>query len=443
MFVIFTESARLSVEFVSGEIFPIGKSKFVQQMEPFVVNVTKETDRKRGFRFFDGCLVSVKDVASEELFLERIKLAYAVFDAVVDPVLDGGLETITDSLIAAVKLCLTKYFNEQSRRRSNRPLIVRTYHRDSDIMFCTSSDFVKTLVYTRERGDALDENEIYFGESRPHAEGAAAAPPSATVDEPAYFARCREEWTRAAASAREHTTFVNDFNPDAPYDGTPDAYGSRPEAILIIIADRTAMTNFVNYMFYMSPTDLRRRYDVSASCLNRSRFAGPKFGAAARACCQERATRDRSGDVVKRAVMGFFQSRAEADAAVREDDRIRRAVDEETGAYAARIRHRNGALLRAFLLLMFDKCLSSVLDNGMENVNKRRRYGTDAKGLGGANIYTGIIDTVGTVNVQYKEGAFVSERPRAKAARAQTTGPTIRFTFPNLAEIDRDETRDG
>jgi len=401
---------------------------------PMQIDVVKSTDSNRGFRLFDNTVFVVRDVASEELFLERVRIAYGVFEKVVEPYMDSSMFVLANQIVLATKLCIGQYFNTQSMARTNRPFIVKAEYRDSPYLFCGCSDFLRAFLYTKSTGDPFTDDGETFDEINrdgPFDDFTRAASSDKNnrgplTDQELEMETCRLRWQLGAMQAKwmiegGPRADLNVINPDAI---DPDRYGahfnepSRSEAVLYVVADTTAIAEFLCYMFYMTPVDLKRRYEVNTGCTASSVNSSTtdRLTHRAKACCYDESNRYNSSDTVRRAIQEFLRRKQMAKELRREDvyetlstsnvdptfaDMLRK---ERIDSRTTQLRNRNDTLVKHLLLLLFDKSLSSIIDNGFDNANKRRRYGTNSKTVGGATVYTGILDTVGKVVVRYKDG---------------------------------------
>lgn len=391
------------------------------------IDVVKSTDSNRGFRLFDNAVFVVRDVASEELFLDRIRIARAVFEKVVEPYMDSSMLVLARQIVLATQVCISQYFNAQSLARTNRPFIIGAEYRDSPTLFCGCSDFLRAYLYTKTTGDPfLDDKEQNEPVNDPFTNPVYQNHhDSNTLLTDAEMEReaCRLKWQLGSLQAKwmvegGPTPDFNIINPDAiNADRTFTDIPARPEAMLYVIADITAISEYLSYMFYMTPVELRRRYEVTTGCSASSvNSSADRLTQQARACCYEQSNRYNSTDTVRRAIQEYLRKKQEAKS-IRRDETCN--VDpfleemfrkENQTAKITRLRKRNDTLVESLLLLLFDKSLSTIIDNGFDNANKRRRYGTNSKSIGGATVYTGILDTVGKVLVRYKEGNSLQPR---------------------------------
>lgn len=419
-------------------IYPTGRLETADR-PPMRVDVVKATDSNRGFRLFDNTVFVVRDVASEELFLERIRMAHAVFQTVVAPHMDSSVFELAKKLVLATKICLSRYFNAQSLARTDRPFVVKAEYRDSPTLFCARSDFLRAYLYTRTTGDHLFDDQPYDQTGERDFDTVMRGinsdrdPGTPLTDREMAMEYCRVRWQMGALQARYMmeggpASDVGHMNPDAV--GAVDAplQSQRSEAILYIVADTTALAEFLSYMFYMTPVDLKRRYEVKTGCMTSSvTGADSKLTRQARTCCQEQSSRHNSTDAVRRAIQEFLQKRDATNDVRRRDETLETSSfagqnpefaeflqREQHGERASRLRRRNDTLVENLLLLLFDKSLSTILDNGFDNANKKRRYGTNAKSIGGATVYTGILDTVGKVVLRYREGVSLTRNTTRK-----------------------------
>ena len=439
------------------------------------VNVVKSTDSNRGFRLFDNAVFVVRDVASEELFLERVRIAYSVFERVVEPHMDTSMFALANQIVLATKVCIAHYFNAQSMAKTNRPFIVKAEYRDSPSLFCGCSDFLRAYLYTKTTGDPFIDDETFDATNRERnvEEGLRGLSSRVTNDDPhrpltqreLELEACRLKWQLGSMHAKwmiegGPKADLNILNPDAI---DPDRYGtnfaepSRPEAVLYLIADTTALAEFLCYMFYMTPVELKRRYEVNTGCTasSVSSSTADRLTRQAKACCYDESNRYNSSDTVRRAIQEFLRRKQKANELRRDDIYNASSISdvdpmfaellrkEQSGARATRLRNRNDTLVKNLLLLLFDKALSSIIDNGFDNANKRRRYGTNSKTIGGATVYTGILDTVGKVVVRYKEGVSLSQERKAttvntpKSVRKSVADTFINFRLPTTSDVEQ------
>lgn len=131
--------------------------------------INKSNDESIGFRSFDGALFSIKDVSSEELFLERVKLAYGAYETDVEPNLVKSPVQITKSILTALGASIVYYFSKKSLNNDGRPIINEIIHLNSPLMFCTNSDFCKSYLYVKTENK--DDNILIkafkiFGDDR-------------------------------------------------------------------------------------------------------------------------------------------------------------------------------------------------------------------------------------------------------------------------------------
>jgi hypothetical protein len=436
------------------------------EMQPLMkVNVVKHTDANRGFRLFDNAVFIVRDVASEELFMERVRIAYNVFDTIVEPFMDSSMFVLANKLVLATKVCISRYFNEQSRARTDRPFIIKAEYRDSPSLFCGCSDFLRAYLYTRNTGDPFLDDDSFnppsggFDDFNPSSAGSGLAVNNnqPLTDRQMEMEACRIKWQLGSLQAKLMVeggpmADANFINPDAV--GTSQysvltAETQRPEAVLYVVADTTSLAEFLCYMFYMTPVDLKRRYEVKTGCAapTVSTSAGDRLTQQARTCCYEESSKYNSSDTVRRAIREFLRKRHEAREMRQNGMRDTTSLadidpvlaefwqKESVGARASNLRKRNDTLVKNLLLLLFDKALSAIIDNGFDNANKRRRYGTNAKSIGGATVYTGILDTVGKVIVGYREGVSLSPETRTgvntpRNVRKNMAETYVNFRFP-------------
>lgn len=402
--------------------------------------VVNERDAQRGFRLFDGILMSVKDVSSEDLFLERMRIVYSIYDAYVAGYLNRSPLDVTKALVRGLSACITKYFSTQSMLRTNRPFITKTLHLDGPDMFCTHSDFAQSFLFT----NASPEDELIislaekvyadedFDVCYDVANSESRRTPAETVDGSGgggnatandrlfeFAARLAERHVVGGSrpSSFGSARWQNDYTGDG---GTPraaaansDTAAINTDAMLIVVTDFDALHNYVAYVMYMTPVQLDRRYNLNFDCLRRP-GGGTVYGTAAD--CRERDSRKRKRDTAKAAIRTIIERRRrEKIDSMKERSAVCEAVLRKR---ADQMTERNDDLLRHLLLMLFDKCLSSLLDRGFENLNARRGYAVNsAKEIGSATVYTGIIDTVGEVSTVL-EGCALDE---LAAANNRTT----------------------
>lgn len=382
--------------------------------------VVNERDAQRGFRLFDGILMGVKDVSSEELFLERMRIAYSIYDAYVGGHVNRSPLDVAKALVRALSACLTNYFSTQSMLRTNRPFIAKVLNLDSNDMFCTHSDFVQSFLFTS--ASAEDDLIISLAE-RVYAEndfdvcngdysdgGGRQVPPghngggplsNPTADR-VFDVISRIAERNVVGGSQPSFATRKDFTSTSSATGnlygnnaTPTrTTGDSATAMLIVVTDFEALHNYVAYVMYLTPPQLSRRYNLNFDCLRRP--GGTAYDANGD-CCRERDSRKRKRDTAKAAIRTVIERRRrEKIDSMRDRSAACEAVLRER---AVQMLERNHDLLCHLLLMLFDKCLSSLLDRGFENLNARRGYAVaSAKEIGSATVYTGIIDTVGDVS---------------------------------------------
>lgn len=428
------------------------------------LDVVKSTDSNRGFRLFDNAVFTVHDVASEELFLDRVRIAYRVFDTVVRPHMDSALTVLAKRLVLATRICISRYFDRQSMARTDRPFVVKAEYRDSASLFCACSDLLRAYLYTRTADDPFANSNA----TRTKGGGGDSGRDrqrQTVKDFLKHLSNTTQTHTAAVSSGNEYTSesragteefrvqrllctlenrlmieggLASDLNVKSPEHAMRDTeYGvhscdsgsggggeqrPRPEAVLYVIADVAALAELLSYMFYMTPVNLGRRYEVRTGCTAQTvRGNTDSMSRRAKTCCLEKSARYDSSDTVRMAISEFIRT-SQRSAGVgsiegRDDDNsaVSFSVENDdsvdsTITRVTRLQRRNEKLVKNLLLLLFDKSLSSIVDNGFDNANKRRRYGTDSKCIGGATVYTGILDTVGKINVRYGEGTVLSRQ---------------------------------
>lgn len=380
--------------------------------------VVSEQDANRGFRLFDGILMSVKDVSSEELFLERMRIVYSYYDTFVAGSVNRSPLEIAKALVRALSACLKNYFSTQSMLRANRPFIAKVLNLDCPDMFCSHSDFAQTFLFTNASPE--DEAIISMAE-KVYAENdfdvctARVSRRRSGVDDdgsatksdrdPAAFAQqLFDIGTRIAErnvlggnrpSFATKQSYLSDINNKTSNDTVRNAHQTEratdATAMLIVVTDLEALHNYVAYVLYLTPAQLTRRYNVNFDCLRR-----PASNMSLD-CCREREASKRKRDSAKVAIRTIIEKkRRDKIDSMRERDTTCEGIFQERVAQTI---ERNNDLLCHLLLMMFDKCLSATLDRGFENLNSRRGYAVNsAKEIGSATVYTGIIDTVGEVS---------------------------------------------
>lgn len=405
--------------------------------------VVKEDDAKRGFRMFDGILMSVKDVSSEELFLERMKIAYSAYDAYVSGLVNKSPLEITRGLVKAVSACLTKYFSTQSMLRTNRPFIAKVLNLDSPDMFCTHSDFMHSFMFTNAspEDDAIislaekvyAENNFDVCEDTMHDQsmGNNSNNNSTFADQIFDFGmRIAERSVVGGTNASSEqggnfTTLSDELLFQQRKDGGGKTMDGGTTAMLIVVTDFEALHNYVAYVLYLTPTQLTRRYSVDFNCLQR-----PKSKANLD-CCGAREARKRKRDNSKVVIAAVIEKkRREKIDTMAERSAACEATLQQRATQTLR---RSNDLLCHVLLMLFDKCLSGLIDKGFENLNSRRGYAVNsAKEIGTATIYTGIIDTVGEISAHVEGYTFenIVKNAADSAKENDKTKPHLRFSFP-------------
>ncbi|KAG8300706.1 hypothetical protein J6590_070734 [Homalodisca vitripennis] len=361
-------------------------------------NVVKEQDAQRGFRVFDGVLVSVKDVSSEDLFLERMQIAYSAYDAYVAGLVNGSPLDIAKALVRAVSACLTRYFSTQSMLRTNRPFIAKVLNLESPDLFCMHFDFLQAFFFTN--ASPKDEAVISLAE-KVYAEnnfdvcalrlcGSTRLTPGARWDETLVHVPTRlGRLTHFHLATRQHAVST-----------TTEGKGRRWRERDVNSSDRFGpLHNYVAYVLYLTPAQLHRRYNVNFDCLRRP------TSSAGLNCCLAREPKKRKRDNTKVAISTVIEKKRR--------DKIDSMGERSTACDAALERRavqtieRNNDLLCHVLLMLFDKCVTTLIDRGFENLNARRGYAVNsAKEIGTATIYTGIIDTVGKVSTSLEGYTF-------------------------------------
>ena len=405
------------------------------------LKVVKENDGHRGFRMFDGMLLSVKDVSSEELFLERMKLAYSAYETFVAHLVDHSPLEITNGLVRAVSACLENYFSTQSMLRTNRPSIVKVLNLQNPDMFCAHSDLMKSFLFTNaspEDEAVISNAEAVFSEtggagvrlaSRPQHNNDGSTEHDRFFEEIIGLAEARlAGGSRASlgsavppAAASSNLSLSNELLFQQRKDGAGRTLVGGTTAMLVVITDVEALHNFVAYMLYLTPAQLTRRYTVNFDSLLQQR---PTSSILLDTCRARRAaSKRRRNDDAKVSIRTVLERKLRE----KVDVAAERGALHDAGMHN-RNQHmvqRNGDLLRHLLLMLFDKCLSGLIDKGFENLNTSRGYAVNsAKEIGAATIYTGIIDTVGEVSSRVEGYTFdsVVKSPAAAAASAPHTG---------------------
>lgn len=370
--------------------------------------VVKDDDAHRGFRMFDGILMSVKDVSSEELFIERMRIAYSAYEAYVSALVDESPLEIAKGLVRAVSACLVKYFSTQSMLRTNRPFIAKVLNLESPDMFCTHSEFVRSYLFTN--ASAEDEAVIALAEKVYADNGFELCDGGDTVtggdstgsgggqlfDIAMRIAESRVVGGTAVSygSRRDRTTpsHFATLSDELPFQHRREHGGGGTTAMLITVTDFEALHNYVAYVMYLTPVRLGRRYDVNFDSLRRQPSSDVNAD-----CRRAREAKKRKGDDTKVVIRAVIEKKRRE----KIDTIAGRGAACEAGLLkeqVAQTRRRNHDLLSHVLLMLFDKCLTGVIDKGFENLNRRRGYASNsAKEIGTATIYTGIIDTVGEV----------------------------------------------
>lgn len=407
-------------------------------------SVVKEDDAHRGFRMFDGILMSVKDVSSEELFLERMKIAYSAYEAYVSGLVNKSPLEITRGLVKAVSACLTKYFSTQSMLRTNRPFIAKVLNLDSPDMFCTHSDFMHSFMFTNAspEDDAIislaervyEENNFDVCGDTPSGQSENNNNTTTFTDQLFDFGmRIAERsvvgGTNTLYGQGGSSTFAT-LSDELPFQQRKDGGGKTMDggttAMLIVVTDFEALHNYVAYVLYLTPTQLTRRYNVDFNCLQR-----PKSKANLD-CCRAREASKRKRDNSKVVIAAVIEKkRREKIDTMTERSAACEATLQQRATQTVR---RSNDLLCHVLLMLFDKCLSGLIDKGFENLNARRGYAVNsAKEIGTATIYTGIIDTVGEISAHVEGYTFeniVKNAADSAKEKNDKTKPHLRFSFP-------------
>lgn len=445
------------------------------ESESIRLKVVNERDAHRGFRMFDGIQLGVKDVSSEELFLERMHIAYTAFDTHVAGLVTKSPLDITKALVRAVSACLTKYFSTQSTLRTNRPFIAKVLNLDCDDMFCAQSDFMQSFLFTNasEEDESIiamaekvyTENDFDVctesGDTRYGAATAYQTGPGGDTRNGAttsltdqlfdFGTRIAERsivgGTQASFSKRgsglDPSATRTDYaalSDELPFQSNrKDPASGDTTAMLILVTDVEALHNYVAYVLYLTPPKLSRRYNVSFDCLQR-----PTYGGATQECCRAREARKRKRDNAKAAIRDVIEKKRREkidNVGARSSmcDAVRQMQTNQTV-------ERNGDLLRHVLLMLFDKCLTALIDRGFENLNARRGYAVNsAKEIGSATIYTGIIDTIGEVSANLEGHAFDSIAKGAVSADGASESEMKLFTVPDstiVSEVTSNVSRD-
>lgn len=397
-------------------------------------NVVKDTDKQRGFRMFDGVMVSVKDVSSEELFLERMRIAYSAYDAYVAGMVNNSPLDITKALVRAVSACITKYFTTQSMLRTNRPFIAKILNLECSDMFCTYSDFMRSYLFTNATPD--DEAIIELAE-KVYAENdfdvcddfrgsgntiigrrTGADDTGATMNTEDHLfdlgMRIAERNVIGGTNASlASTTNSSDYG-TAISNALPFHQNSKSDvtntAMLIMVTDFDALHNYVAYMLYLTPSLLSKRYNVNFDCSRRP----PSSSANNSDCCRAREAKKRKKDEAKVVIRDVIEKKRREKIDLMSERR--EACEATLQQRVLQTTRRNHDLLSNLLLLLFDKSLSGIIDKGFENLNARRGYAVNsAKEIGAATIYTGIIDTVGDVSANIEGYTFENMMKKANA----------------------------
>ncbi|KAG8325140.1 hypothetical protein J6590_075296 [Homalodisca vitripennis] len=400
-------------------------------------NVVKEQDAQRGFRVFDGVLVSVKDVSSEDLFLKRMQIAYSAYDAYVAGLVNGSPLDIAKALVRAVSACLTRYFSTQSMLRTNRPFIPKVLNLESPDLFCMHSDFLQAFLFTNASPE--DEAVISLAEkvyaennfdvcgdyadlntTETHVNRAQYTDQQLFDFVPRLAERRVLGGTRPSFTSRHDSgaslTFTSLHDNTLFQQPPKEGAGDGANAMLILMTDLDALHNYVTYVLYLTPAQLERRYNVNFDCLRRP------MSSAGLNCCLARESRKRKRDNTNRR------------------DKIDSMGERSTACNAALERRavqtieRNNDLLCHVLLMLFDKCVTTLIDRGFENLDARRGYAVNsAKEIGTATIYTGIIDTVGEVSTNLEGYTFetvAKHEAKSNATGNQSRECHLRFNSP-------------
>lgn len=401
---------------------------------------------------FDGILASVKDVSSEELFLERMKIAYSAYEAYVAGLVDKSPLEITKGLVKAVSACLVKYFSTQSVLRTNRPFIAKVLNLDSGDMFCSQSDFVRAFLFTNASSEdeavislaekVYAENDFDVCTAPLNADSGRSDGDTTVTDRLFDFGmRIAERHIVGGTSAsvgtlnRSPSHFAT-LSDELPFQQRKDGGGSTLDggtsAMLIMVVDFEALHNYVAYVLYLTPMQITRRYDVNFDCMRK-----PASDRNAD-CCRAREAKKRRRDDTKVVIRAVIEKkrREKIDTMSERSAACENTLRERT----IQALRRNNDLLSHVLLMLFDKCLSGIIDKGFENLNRRRGYAVNtAKEIGSATIYTGIIDTVGEVSTLVEGHTFdhIVEDSSPDKAQANSDGgggkdqqPRLRFSLP-------------
>lgn len=379
--------------------------------KPKIKVVNKTNDESRGFRLFDGALFSIKDVSSEELFLDRIKIAYSAFEKYVEPTLLKSPVQITRALLTALGACIVRYFSKRSVNNSHKPVITEIINLNSPLMFCTTSDFCRSYLYTKttDNDNMLDRALNVFGTDTASSTVDITAANTQYNNIPDEWKECRELWSKSSkilSSLVEGGVNTDLGQDDGDYYTSTDSNKRREvEALLFLLCDFETLHNYLSYIIYMTPNDLNRRYNVQFDCLKRFKSSNETIVNASTACCIERAEQ-KTNDLTKSALSSYILQKSSE----KKTNDI--ANQEEEVVYDDSIRienivERNTDLVKNLLLMLFDKNVSYLLDNGFDNLNRRRNYSNISKEIGSSTIYTGIIDTVGQVATRFMDNSFV------------------------------------
>jgi len=392
------------------------------------LKVVKESDNHRGFRMFDGMLMSVKDVSSEELFLERMKVAYSAYEACVANLIEKSPMEITRGMVRAVSRCLELYFSTQSMLRTNRPFIVKVLNLDNADLFCAHSDLMKSFLFTNASPE--DEAVISNAEAVYSHNVSGVVDVGNNVDNQQHTNGISEEertfdnmvrltersvlgGTNASlgggqgfsydSSTSSHRLLSDELLFQQRKDGTGRTLDGGTTAMLVVITDFEALHNFIAYLLYLTPTQLTRRYNVNFDSMQR-----PVMSTTTPLdICRSRraAAKKHKGDDAKTSIRSVLErKRLEKMAAVVDREAL---LDAGQKIRNQQMVQRSNELLRHLLLLLFDKCLTGLIDKGFENLNARRGYAVkSSKEIGAATIYTGIIDTVGEVTTRVEGYTF-------------------------------------
>lgn len=425
--------------------------------------INKSNDESRGFRLFDGALFSIKDVSSEELFLERMKIAYGAYETYVEPNLVKSPVQITKSILTALGASIVYYFSRKSLNNDGKPIINEIIHLNSPLMFCTNSDFCKSYLYVKtENKDYNILNKAFqiFGNGSSSSDDNLNNYSNSTKNNgivsdddvynalPKEWQKCSELWTESS----KILSFLNNNNNEAfneddlldeeYYNMNDESVGLNNNnnnlnennnyyfrrnkllkrdinAILFLLCDFDTLHNYITFIMYMTPEDLRKRYNVQFECLKKFNFyngdeSNEFLNNIANACCVER-SKKKNVDLTKNALSSFIlkksyektinENKYNGNSNLSADNMF---IQESESIRINDIVHRNGQLLKNLLLMLFDKNISYLLDNGFDNLNRKRKYSTgSSKEIGSSTIFTGIIDTVGQVATRFVESSFI------------------------------------